>query len=212
MACAAVIHGPAQHAVSGSPSEVDVTKWIGGLRTVPQRTTVPGYGRECPGPCVFGQPWTDATSAPMGHNSCTTREDVLARDIRQALPVPGKPCARHGGTLLDPYSGRSVRLGDSYRDVHIDHVFPLAAAWDMGAASWPQERRERFANDVDLNLLAVTAAANMAKSDGLPSVWLPAEPWQCFYVWRVAVVAWAYDLALSDDDIKAMRRAARTCP
>ena len=210
--CAMVIRGPVEQAIAGSPARDDVITWIDKVRTVPVRETVPGYGRQCPGACVFGRAWSDSTSAPAGHNGCSTREDVLARDIVGAQPVTGNRCARRGGALLDPYSGRVLQLGDSYRDIHIDHVFPLAAAWDLGAAQWTQSQRERFANDVDLNLLAVSATANTTKSDDLPAAWLPVRAWQCFYVWRVAIVAWAYGLAVTEADAQAMRKAARSCP
>lgn len=198
-------------AVPGSPARPVVIQYLEQVQTVPHRQTVPGYGRQCPGPCVFGRAWSDTTGAPGSGNGCTTRQDVLARDIRGAHPVDGDRCARRGGELTDPYSGRVIRLG-AYRDVHIDHVFPLAAAWDMGAAEWPQELRERFANDIDLNLLAVTAAANTAKGDGLPAEWMPVASWRCFYAFRVAVVAVAYGLTVSEADLREMRRAARTCP
>lgn len=180
---------------------------------IPGRPDVPGYGRQCPSPCSFGEAWSDATDAPGGHNGCTTREDVLARDMIGSTPVEGKRCARRGGTLADPYSGRALSPGSSYADIHIDHVVPLSAAWDLGAASWPQERRERFANDVDANLVAVSGTANMAKGDKLPSEWMPpAAGWHCFYAWRVAVAANAYGLPLPRGDREVMREAARTCP
>lgn len=208
---AAALWGRRPEAVPGSPARSDVIQYLDQVRTVPRRETVPGYGRDCPGPCVFGRAWSDATSAPGGGNGCSTRQDVLARDIRGAQPVDGDRCARRGGELTDPYTGRVVRLG-AYRDVHVDHVFPLAAAWDMGAAAWPQQLRERFANDVDLNLLAVTAEANTAKGDSLPAEWMPAAAWRCFYTYRLTLVAVAYGLAVTDDDRREMQRAARTCP
>ncbi|WP_082908341.1 HNH endonuclease family protein [Dietzia timorensis] len=212
LAVAAVLHGPAEEAVPGSPSMSDVISAIDSVSEVFDRPDVPGYGRDCPGPCSFGRAWSDATEAPGGGNGCSTREDVLARDIRGAERVPGEHCARTGGVLVDPYSGEELVLAGTYQSVHIDHVYALSAAWDMGAHAWPQEKRERFANDVDANLLAVAGHANMAKGDALPSGWMPVEPWQCFYAWRVAVAASTYDLPLTSADLKQLRESARSCP
>lgn len=212
VAVAAVIHGPEEDAVPGSPSKSAVIRAIDTVEEVPERPDVPGYGRECPGPCSFGRAWSDATEAPGGGNGCTTREDVLARDIRGTTGVPGDRCARTGGVLVDPYSGEELALAGTYRSVHIDHVYALSAAWDMGAHAWGQARRERFANDIDANLLAVTGHANMAKGDALPGEWMPVEPWQCFYAWRMAVAASTYDLPLTSADLKQLRESARSCP
>ena len=41
--------------------------------------------------------------------------------------------------------------------VQIDHIVPLALAWDLGARNWTDEMRVRFAND-PANLLAVARA------------------------------------------------------
>lgn len=212
VAVAGVFYGSGEDAVPGSPSRSAVMGSIDALDEVADRPDVPGYGRECPGPCSFGKAWSDATEAPGGRNGCSTRDDVLARDIHGAEPVRGEHCSRRGGTLVDPYSGEELRLAGSYQSVHIDHVFPLAAAWDMGAHSWPQEKRERFANDVDANLLAVSGHANMDKGDSLPSEWMPTEAWRCFYAWRVAVAAATYDLPLTSTDLDTLRDGARSCP
>jgi hypothetical protein len=39
----------------------------------------------------------------------------------------------------------------------VDHVVPLSEAWRSGADSWPDERRERFANTLDVLLAVVDA-------------------------------------------------------
>ena len=48
------------------------------------------------------------------------------------------------GTVTDPYTGNPLELTG---EVEIDHVFPLSAAWDLGAHGWEPGRREAFAND-----------------------------------------------------------------
>ena len=212
IAVGVVFYSGREPAVPGSPSRSAVIGAIEAVDEVADRPDIPGYGRDCPGPCSFGRAWSDATEAPGGHNGCSTREDVLARDIRGAEPVDGDRCAQRGGTLVDPYSGEEFELAGTYQSVHIDHVYPLAAAWDMGAHRWPQDKRDRFANDVDANLLAVAGHANMDKGDGLPSEWMPAEAWRCFYAWRMAVAAATYELPLTSADLDELRNSARSCP
>ncbi|WP_329476725.1 HNH endonuclease family protein [Kribbella sp. NBC_01484] len=50
------------------------------------------------------------------------------------------------GTLLtDPYTGRRIEFRKAAAtEVQIDHLYPLARAWDMGAAQWPLQRRVDF--------------------------------------------------------------------
>ena len=52
----------------------------------------------------------------------------------------------------------------------IDHLFPLKAAWDLGADRWPMWRRKDFGTDI-LNLVVCTIHANESKGDSL--TWRP---------------------------------------
>ena len=57
----------------------------------------------------------------------------------------------------------------------IDHMVPLAEAWDSGASAWTLARREAYANDQGqaASLVAVTARSNRSKADQDPAQWLP---------------------------------------
>ena len=80
------------------------------------------------------------------------------------------------GVLDDPYTGASVVFEKAdAAEVPIDHVVPLAAAWVQGAAAWPIEQRQAFANDLT-NLMATTRAENSAKGDSTADEWVPAGP------------------------------------
>ncbi len=52
----------------------------------------------------------------------------------------------HQGTWFSAYDGKTVT---DPQDIDIDHMVPLANAWRTGAASWTDEQREEFANDLD---------------------------------------------------------------
>jgi hypothetical protein len=200
----------------GSPGRDRVGPLLAQVEVVDERVPVPGYERDCAGTsaCVFGPAWSDSTGAPGSRNGCPTRHDVLARDLRGATTDPASPCTVDGGTLVDPYTGRVVDVGDSgVRGIHVDHVFPLAAAWDLGAWRWSAERRAAFANDVDRNLLAVTGSVNSGKGDSTPEGWLPPDPGRhCFFAARYLTAAVAYGLPVTSGDHEVLTDAVRGCP
>lgn len=180
---------------------------LASVSTVPRRVHVIGYDRE-----NFGG-WTPRVTG-AGH-LCTTRDIVLFSvfgmpprddDATGGARSP-TDCPRASGTARDVYTGDAMSPGD----VEIDHVFPLSAAWDHGAWDWPRSRRTAFANDVDRNLLAVSSAANQAKSDGTPAEWLPSAGGStgCAYVARYLTVAAAYALSVSVADADTARTVCR---
>jgi hypothetical protein len=108
-------------------------------------------------------------------------------------------CVVQAGVLDDPYTGTRIEFTKAQADdVQIDHVVPLAYAWDMGAWTWNLEQRKAFANDESLNLLAVAKAANVAKRDRGPATWTPSNSgYRCQYAIRWVAVLSAYDLQRS---------------
>lgn len=208
--------GPTREAAPGSPPRDRVEALLDRVGVVDERVTAPGYDRDCTGAsaCVFGPAWSDTTGAPGSGNGCPTRHDVLARDLHGAVIDPGRPCRVTGGVLVDPYTGRAVDVGRAGTGaVHVDHVFPLSAAWDLGASTWSARRRAAFANDMDRNLLAVAGSVNTRKSDSTPSDWLPPEESRhCFYAARYLTAAVAYRLPVTGSDHDALTAAVRRCP
>lgn len=215
-ACAVVWSGDRHTPVPGSPGRESVAPLLAHVEVVGERVPVPGYQRDCSGEsaCVFGPAWSDATGAPGSGNGCSTRQDVLSRDLRGAVTDPDSPCTVSGGILVDPYTGRVVDVERTgVGGIHVDHVFPLSAAWDLGAWRWSARRRAAFANDVDRNLIAVTGSVNTRKSDSTPADWLPPDPGRhCFYAARSLSVAVAYGLPVTAADHEALGEAVRRCP
>jgi len=194
---AELIPPPAAAPAPGSPTRANLEQLIHTVSVVPARNRLPGYSRGCKQGqgCVFGPAWSDDNDARLGHDGCDTRNNVLAAQLTSVAYRNGsRPCVVVSGSLADPYSGKTVAF--SKRDggeIQIDHVYPLAAAWDMGADVWPLEERMRFANDVDFNLLAVNGSANQSKGDDTPSDWLPpAAAYRCFYAGKYLSVAAQY--------------------
>ncbi|MET9216567.1 MULTISPECIES: HNH endonuclease family protein [unclassified Nocardia] len=198
----------------GSPTRAEVTALLDQVRVIAARPRPGGYERGCKAgqACVFGAAWSDDTEAPGGHDGCDTRNNVLAAQLREVV-LRGR-CVVVEGVLSDPYTGTDItfRKSDGGR-VQIDHVYPLAAAWDMGAAAWPPALRLRFANDLSVNLLATGAATNQSKGDDTPADWLPpARANHCFYAAKYLTVAVDYDLPITAADNAALHGIARGCP
>jgi hypothetical protein len=179
------------------------------IRVVATRPEVPGYTRD-----QFGQTWTDDHAGRGGHNGCDTRNDVLAVQLTAVQYRARSSCVVIAGTLhADPYTGRRIefRKADATK-VQIDHLYPLARAWDMGAASWPLQRRVDFANDQAANLLAVDGAANASKNDDGPGEWMPINRgYRCTYVLRYLQVARKYALPITAADRDAAQAITRSC-
>nr|WP_245673655.1 HNH endonuclease family protein [Nocardia lijiangensis] len=201
----------------GSPSRAQLEQLLAEVRVIGERPRPGGYERGCGHgrSCVFGPSWTDDYDGPGGHDGCDTRNNVLAAQLTDVRFREGtRDCVVVSGTLHDPYTGdRSAFRKADARTVQIDHVYPLAAAWDMGASTWPPQRRVRFANDVETTLLATSASVNQAKGDSTPGEWLPpSRTGHCFYAGRYLTVAVRYDLPLTAADHVTLHDIARTCP
>ncbi|MFF9691389.1 HNH endonuclease family protein [Streptomyces sp. NPDC014623] len=131
--------------------------------------------------------WNSGTVA----DGCNTRNEVLLAEATTA-PAVASGCKLTGGTWLSYYDGQEVTDPGA---LDIDHMVPLAEAWDSGASAWTAARREAYANDqgAAASLVAVTARSNRQKSDQDPAEWLPPAPEaQCRYVgdWVATKLRW----------------------
>jgi Protein of unknown function (DUF1524) len=185
---------------------------LAGIAEVPVRIRGYDYHRD-----AYGDTWTDDNPAPGGHNGCDTRNDILDRDLVDKTYVSIKRCpnAVATGTLQDPYTNATVafvRGNQVGAAVQIDHIVPLALAWDLGARNWTDETRLRFAND-PANLLAVAGQANQDKSDLEPAAWMPPNrAFWCQYSVQFANVLRGYALPVDAPSATVLRAAAATCP
>ena len=185
---------------------------LAGIPVVPLRIRGFDYRR-----AAFGDAWDDDNDAPGGHNGCDTRNDILDRDLIDKTFVAIKRCpeAIATGILLDPYTNATVpfvRGNQIGASVQIDHIVPLALAWDMGARYWTDEMRLRFAND-PANLIAVAGKANQDKSDHEPAVWMPPnEAFWCQYSMQFIEMVRGYSLPVDAASAERLRQAAATCP
>ncbi|MDT5325115.1 MAG: hypothetical protein QOF25_2267 [Mycobacterium sp.] len=199
-------------AVADVPTVAPGVDVLSGVAEVPARIRGHDYRR-----AAFGESWTDDNDAPGGHNGCDTRNDILDRDLVDKTYVATSRCpnAVATGLLHDPYTSETVALVRGNRTgaaVQIDHLVPLAYAWDQGARNWTDEMRVRFGND-PANLLAVDGPINEDKSDGEPAVWMPPNrAFWCQYAVQFAAVLRGYGLPVDAVSAPVLREAAETCP
>lgn len=157
----------------------------------------------------FGQAWADTN-----RNGCDTRNDILARDLKNVqFKARTHNCVVLSGVLNDPYTGKVinfVRGASTSTKVQIDHIIPLEYAWYAGAANWSAQQRKEYANDFDV-LLAVDGKSNMQKSSSGPSGWMPSNrAYQCEYAKKFIAVSVKYKLYIAEE-ATALRNALATC-
>ncbi|MFC8520125.1 HNH endonuclease family protein [Streptomyces sp. NPDC057257] len=150
--------------------------------------------------------WTDAD-----RDGCTTRAEVLLDEAVQA-PAVGAKCALTGGRWYSAYDDVYV---DSARQLDVDHLVPLAEAWDSGASAWTAQEREAYANDLDdpRALIAVSAATNRSKADQDPATWLPPSAgYRCQYVTDWVADKTRYQLTVDPAEHAALNEILAVCP
>lgn len=194
------------------PTVTPGTDVLAGVVVVPARVRGYDYLR-----AAFGESWDDDNGAPGGHNGCDTRDDILDRDLADKSYVSTTRCPKAvaSGTLRDPYTNATVaflRGNQVGASVQIDHLVPLAFAWDMGAREWSDAMRLRFAND-PANLLAVVGQANQDKGDQPPGSWMPPNTaFWCQYSMQFIAVLRGYRLPVDEASAQRLREATHTCP
>ncbi|UNZ21378.1 HNH endonuclease family protein [Streptomyces sp. 891-h] len=149
--------------------------------------------------------WIDADK-----DGCTTRQEVLIEEAIEE-PVIGTGCSLTDGTWRSYYDGKTT---DNPRSLDIDHMVPLAEAWDSGASQWSAKKRERYANDLGSpsSLVAVTARSNRQKADKDPAEWwVPAKDASCQYLadWVATKTRWK--LAVDQTEKQALTSRAVEC-
>jgi len=207
VSAAAGVTAPLQQAglVTGTTVDAAAVRTI--LAEIPATTAAPTstYDRDS-----FGPAWADTD-----RNGCDQRNDTLARDLTGVSYKPGThDCAVVTGTLHDPYTGREIPFTQGEKTstaVQIDHMVPLSWAFQHGASSWTEQRREQLATDMS-NLTAVDGPTNAAKSDQGLGSWLPSSSsYDCTYVTRFTYVVHRYELTIDTADRDAIARVLDTC-
>jgi hypothetical protein len=149
------------------------------------------------------QHWVDADG-----DGCNSRYEVLIEEADDPVTVGGG-CALGGGRWFSYYD--RVSWTDP-ADVDIDHMVPLAEAWDSGARSWSDAVRRDFANDLadHRTLVGVTDDVNQAKGDQDVAQWLPTYD-RCRYLHEFVAVKIRWRLTVDSAEKSAMGALASSC-
>ncbi|GAA2626438.1 HNH endonuclease family protein [Actinomadura fulvescens] len=150
--------------------------------------------------------WIDAD-----RDGCHTRHEVLLAEAIQA-PDQGARCALSGAVWWSYYDDITIT---EPAQLDVDHLVPLAEAWDSGASAWDAARRQAYANDLDdaRHLVAVTARSNRQKADQDPATWLPPHPAaRCRYAIEWVSVKRRWQLAVDNAEKTALHTLAGGCP
>ncbi|MEU8682167.1 HNH endonuclease family protein [Streptomyces sp. NPDC048611] len=186
---------------AAAPAHADTISLHDGIEALPQAAEVrDGYER------TKFKHWVD-----QDKDGCNTRSEVLISESR--VPVETGPgCKVLSGVWFSYYDQQTVT---EPRGLDIDHMVPLAEAWDSDASQWTAARRQAYANDLDTerSLVAVTARTNRSKADQDPAEWMPpAAEARCTYVadWVTTKLRW--NLTVDHTERNALRDLATTCP
>jgi len=151
------------------------------------------------------------TISRTGQVGCDSRKSVI---IDEALvkPTINKGCVLSGGKWLSVYD--NVEVTDAGK-LDVDHMVPLAEAWDSGASTWTDLKRQQYANDMvdPTHLIAVTGSSNRSKSDQDPADWLPVfKNYHCTYLanWIQIKIRWS--LTIDAAELKALKDNTAQCP
>ncbi len=169
-----------------------------GIAHIPVATEVrTGYDRS-----LFNH-WIDADG-----DGCDTREEVLIAEAEDA-PTIGAGCSLSGGRWYSYYDGIYQTSASA---LDIDHLVPLAEAWDSGARTWTSQRRQDYANDLGDTrpLVGVTASQNRSKGDQDVAEWTPPIN-DCRYIkdWVADKIRWG--LSQDSSERSALQGIASGC-
>jgi hypothetical protein len=147
--------------------------------------------------------WVDADG-----DGCSTRNEVLISEADDPVSV-GSGCSLSGGRWYSYYDAVSWT---NPSDLDIDHLVPLAEAWDSGARSWSTATRQAYANDLGdpRSLVGVTDNVNQAKGDQDPREWLPTHQ-QCRYLREWVAVKHRWRLRVDSGEKSALSSIASGC-
>jgi hypothetical protein len=154
-----------------------------------------GYTRE-----LFRQ-WLDVDGY-----GCDARQELVIE--ASVVPPAVAHCKVSSGRWVSAYDGATTTDASTF---DVDHVVPLANAYQSGAWNWPTSERTQYAN-LPFDLWLVSAAANRAKGDSSPDAWRPPDHaiW-CTYAQRWIDIKNRWQLTVTTSERDALGQMLDTC-
>jgi hypothetical protein len=200
-AAALVVPQPAGATVTYVPKAVNGQAVTLTVKTAVERLKVANENRYGYDRTLFKH-WID-----VDRDCQDTRAEVLKAESTVAT---NGGCTVKWGRWVSAYDGLVLKYASG---LDIDHLVPLAEAWDSGARTWSNARREAYANDLTdpRTLIAVSASSNRSKGDQDPAGWTPSRN-VCNYVRQWVIVKTRWSLAVDEPERFFLWRAADRCP
>ncbi len=162
-------------------------------------------------------PGPTTTTPRVGTTAATPATTSSTRDLVDKTYVSTSRCpnAVATGTLHDPYTNETVafvRGEQTGAAVQIDHIVPLAYAWDLGARNWPTTcgcgsptTRPTCSRS--------RARPTRTKATSSPPTWMPPNrAFWCQYAVQFVAVLRGYRCRSTRRRRGVLRDAAATCP
>ena len=142
-------------------------------------------------------------------NGCDARQDALIMWSTIAATVNrAGTCKTITGWWVSPYD---LVASANPGDFDVDHLVPLADAFDSGGWQWSASKRRQFANN-QAELVVASASSNRSKGADSPDQWRPSNrgSW-CAYAtgWLGVKVAWELTATTAERD--ALGQMLDTC-
>jgi hypothetical protein len=137
---------------------------------------------------------------------CDARDEVV---IEASVVHPAvSHCKVTSGRWVSDYDGVTTTDPSTF---DVDHVVPLADAWESGAWAWPANERAQYANE-PFDLWLVSAASNRSKGDSSPDQWRPPNHaiW-CNYAVRWIGIKAHWRLTVTTSERDALGQMLETC-
>lgn len=152
--------------------------------------------------------WVNSDGNTSG---CDARKSAIIRDAI-TKPTIEKGCVLKGGKWISIYD--NVQVIEAGK-LDVDHMVPLAEAWDSGASKWTAEERQKYANDLSdpRHLISVTGASNRSKSDRDPAEWMPTnKSYECTYIANWVSIKIRWSLTVDEKELNAIKIISSKCP
>ena len=184
--------------IAGAPAEAATVtvKLHQAIRNLPVASeTRSGYDR------AKFRHWSDANGDCQDTRSEVLRQETTAKISGSCTVVTGQWKSIYDGAVWTQAS-----------DVDIDHLVPLAEAWDSGAKKWNSATRKAYANDLGdpRSLIAMTDNLNQSKGDRDPAQWMPAQR-RCTYVAQWVAVKIRWSLKVDQAEKRALKNLGDDC-
>ena len=142
-----------------------------------------------------------------------TRQEVLVRESRSEVAFEtDSRCRVETGWWNGDFT--RMRVNDP-SELDITHRVPLQNAHRSGGWAWPAEKKEEYANylDVNLHLVAATASVTRSRGEKGPEEWRPPDQvFWCEYALYWSAVKTKWELTMSREEANSVREMLDTCP